>query len=442
MRAPTVADFLRILGLVYLIAFVSFGTQAAGLIGSHGILPVREYLDAARQAGLAWEVPTLLWIKASDAALAAVWILGVLCALAAVFSPWQRSALAACLILWLSLCAAGQDFLSFQWDILLLETGFLAIFADNSVIRVWLFRWLIFRLMFSSGIIKLLSRDPTWIGLTALTYHHETQPLPTPAAWYMHQLPVALQKASTLFVLVSELAVPLLFFLPRPFRRVGAWITIALQLLIAITGNYTFFNWLTIALTMWLFIEPDGQPEGRHRIVSVALAVFIAVASGLVMLSMFNLRLPGGSAFLRLIDPLRIVNSYGLFANMTTTRPEIVVEGSEDGEQWQAYEFPYKPGDLRRPPPVIAPFQPRLDWQMWFAALGSYQENRWFANLLLRLLQGEPRVTHLLSYNPFPQSPPKYIRARLYLYHFTHWGERAWWTREERGLYFPAVSLK
>jgi lipase maturation factor 1 len=256
-------------------------------------------------------------------------------------------------------------------------------------------------------------------------------------------LPMAFQKASTLLVLIVELAVPFLFFLPRRFRHAGAWITIAFQGLILITGNYTFFNWLTIALALWLFIEPGPQPEGRHRVVSIALAAFIGVSSGLVMLSLFSAPMPPGSSqFLRLVDPLRIVNTYGLFANMTTTRLEIVVEGSSDGVQWQAYEFPYKPGDLRRAPPVIAPFQPRLDWQMWFAALGSYQENRWFVNFMLRLLLGEPHVTHLLSYNPFPRAPHKYIRARLYLYHFSHWGDRAWWTREDRGLYFPAVSLK
>jgi hypothetical protein len=443
MCPPKPTDFLRILGLIYFVAFVSFGTQATGLIGSHGILPAGEYLQAAGQAGAGWEVPTVLWLSSSDAALAAVWVLGAAFALAAVFLPWQRIALAGCLILWLSICSAGQDFLSFQWDMLLIETGFLALFADDSPIRVWLFRWLIFRLTFSSGVIKLLSHDPTWHGLTALTYHYETQPLPTPPAWYMQQLPVAFQKASTLFVLVAEIAVPFLFFLPRTFRRVGAWIAIALQLLIVITGNYTFFNWLTIALAMWLFIEPGREPEGRHRIVSIALAAYLALASGLVMLELFSVPMPpGGGAFLRLTEPLRLVNSYGLFASMTTQRLEIVVEGSNDGDSWQAYEFPYKPGDVRRPPPVIAPFQPRLDWQMWFAALGSYRENRWFVNFMLRLLQGEPSVVRLLAYNPFPQAPPKYIRARSYRYHFSHWGDRAWWTREEHGLYFPAVSLK
>ena len=444
----TVRTFLRVLGAIYAVAFVSLGVQAAGLFGSRGILPFNEYLEAARRewGGAAyWNVPTLLWLRPTDDALLVVWIAGVACALVAVLGRWQKTALAFCLVLWLSLCSVGQDFLSFQWDILLSEAGFLAIFAEATRIRVWLFRWLIFRLMFFSGAVKLLSGDPTWRNLTALRYHYETQPLPTPLAWYMHQLPLWFQKASVGCVFLVELAVPFLFFAPRRLRRIGAWITIALQVLILLTGNYTFFNFLAIALTMWLFIEPD-KPEVAsrwHRDVSIAVAAVIGVLSGLLCLQLFSAPLPpGGEEALRLTDPLRIVNSYGLFAVMTTTRTEIIVEGSNDGEHWLAYEFPYKPGNVDRPPPVIEPFQPRLDWQMWFAALGSYRQNRWFANFMLRLLQGEPHVLRLLSYNPFPNAPPKYVRAQSYVYHFTHWGDRAWWTREEQGLYFPVVSLK
>ena len=179
-----------------------------------------------------------------------------------------------------------------------------------------------------------------------------------------------------------------------------------------------------------------------HLAVDIALVAFIGVVSGCVTLQIFSVDAPGESAVLRAVEPLRIVNSYGLFAVMTTERPEIVVEGSNDGATWLAYEFPYKPGDLRRAPPIVAPHQPRLDWQMWFAALGNYQSNRWFVGFMLRLLQGEPSVQRLLQYNPFPKAPPKYIRARLYQYHFTKFGQPGWWKREERGLYFPAVSLK
>jgi len=442
-----IRTFLRFLGFTYFIAFTSFGVQASGLIGSHGILPYAEFLGQMRQAlgrTAYWEIPTVLWLNASDRALAALWIVGGLCALAAIFGYWQRTALAACLVLWLSLCAVGQDFLSYQWDVLLLEAGFSAIFVDDSPVRVWLFRWLIFRLMFFSGIGKLLSGDPTWRNLTALHYHYQTQPLPTPPAWLMDQLPQWFHKMSTAFCLAAEVGVPFLFFAPRRIRHVGAWVTILLQLLILVTGNYTFFNFLTIALCFFLFLEPQrGKWSRAHRAVSIGLAGFIGVTTGLLFLALFPVDLPpGGGAILHAIAPLRIVNHYGLFTVMTTERPEIIVEGSDDGTNWLAYEFPYKPGSLMRAPPVIEPHQPRLDWQMWFAALESYQQNRWFVNFMARLLQGEPAVLRLLQYNPFPKAPPKYIRARLFLYEFTEFGEKGWWTRRERGLYFPPVSLK
>jgi len=442
-RFITVRTFLRILAAIYFVAFVSFGTQALGLIGSHGILPLGDYLQAVKEsAGPAgwWELPTVLWLTSSDWAIQSVWILGAACSLLAVAGLWQRAALAACLVLWLSICTAGQDFLSFQWDVLLLEAGFLALFAEESPVRIWLFRWLIFRLMIFSGLVKLLSGDTAWRNLTALAYHYETQPLPTPPAWYMYQLPMWFQKVSTGFVFLAELGAPILFFAPRRWRHLGGWITIALQVLILLTGNYTFFNLLAIALAMFLFIEP--RQEDRHRAVSLGLAGFIGVVSGLLFLELFSVAVPGGNDVLHLISPLRIVNSYGLFAVMTTTRPEILVEGSNDGVNWQAYEFRYKVGDVNRAPPVVAPHQPRLDWQMWFAALGTYQQNRWFVNFMIRLLQGEPTVLRLLRYNPFPAAPPKYIRGELYLYHFTRWGERAWWRREDRGVYFPPASLR
>ncbi len=439
-----IRTFLAFVGLIYFVAFLSFGIQAQGLIGSHGILPYADFLQAVReQLGRAAgyrEVPTLLWLNSSDAALRAVWIAGLIASVAAMCTRRQRTALAACLVLWLSLCAVGQDFLSFQWDVLLLEVGFLALFAGSSRLIVWLFRWLAFRLMFFSGVVKLSSHDASWRNLTALHFHYETQPLPTPLAWYAWQMPMWFQKASTGFVFVAELAAPFLFFAPRRWRIGGAAITAPLQVLILLTGNYTFFNFLTIGLLVWVVIEPDGAKPGP---LLYGAAVFAGVTSILLFLELFGVPLPaGGGAVLRYVEPLRIVNSYGLFAVMTTERLEIEVEGSADGENWQAYSFRYKPGDLRRAPPVIEPFQPRLDWQMWFAALGTYQQNPWFTNFMIRLLQGEPSVLKLMEYNPFPKSPPKYIRARLYLYHFTRWGEKAWWTREDRGLYFPAVRAR
>jgi hypothetical protein len=451
LRLPHLGATLcvRLIAFIYLIAFVSFGRQAAGLIGSHGILPAAQFFASARQSlGRAayWDAPSVFWLNASDTALLLGWVAGAIFAVTAMLAPWKwliRGALTGCLVLWVSLSSAGQDFLSYQWDILLSEAGFLALFADDSPVRIWFFRWLVFRLMFYSGVVKLTSGDPNWRNLTALHYHYETQPLPNPLAWYMAQLPMWFQQFSTALMFATELVAPLLFFAPRRVRRFGAWAVIGLQALIFASGNYTYFNLLAIVLCLFLFIEPSNAPRNRlHRAVSAALALFIGMVSGCLTLELFSMRSPGTAAILQWAEPLRIVNSYGLFAVMTTERREIVIEGSNDGDNWLAYEFPYKPGDPRRAPPVIAPDQPRLDWQMWFAALGSYQENRWFVGFLLRVMHGEPAVLRLLGYNPFPAAPPKFIRARLYLYHFTHWGQPGWWTREERGLYFPAVGLK
>jgi hypothetical protein len=323
---------------------------------------------------------------------------------------------------------------------LLVEAGFLSIFASQALLVVWLFRALLFRLMFLSGVVKLASGDATWRSLEALKYHYETQPLPTPLAWFMHQLPDAVQRASTAMVLVAELAVPLLFLAPRRLRAIGAWVTIGFQVLILLTGNYAYFNWLTIALCMWLFIEPADRKVTWG---SGVLAVTIGGLGVLTLLAAAGVTLPEPALrAMGAVDPLRVVNSYGLFAIMTTTRPEIIVEGSNDGQTWQAYEFRYKPGDVRRAPPVVAPHQPRLDWQMWFAALGTAQQNRWFVNFVEKLLRGEPAVLGLLARDPFGGSPPKYVRARLFQYHFTRWGEAGWWRREESGMYLGAVSLR
>src|SRR5580658_6501166 len=446
--------FLRALGGFYLIAFVSFGVQAHGLIGSQGILPAAGYLRGMRAAlGMRaiWFAPTVFWIDSSDLALHAAWIAGAALAIVLMFGFFRRTCLIALLILYLSISTAGQDFWSFQWDILLTEAGFLAIFADGSPARTWLFRWLLFRLIFMSGMVKLLSGDPAWRDLTALSYHYLTQPLPTPIAWYMYQLPLWFQKASTAFVFFVELLVPFLIFAPLQLRRIAAGLLIGLQVLILLTGNYTFFNLLAIALCVFLFADGPvrgAQPETRtHLGVTLALMVFVLTTSGLQFLEMFRVPLPApAESYLAWLSPMRLINSYGLFAVMTTTRPEIVVEGSNDGTAWAPYEFRYKPGDVKRPPPWVAPYQPRLDWQMWFAALGSADENRWFYSFAARLMQGSAPVLGLLQRNPFPGTPPRYIRAVVYDYRFTDYAERrqsgAWWKREEKVTYLPAISLR
>jgi hypothetical protein len=446
--------FLKALGAIYLIAFVSFGVQAAGLIGSQGILPVANYLQGMHDALGArafWYAPNVFWVSSSDIALRVAWVAGAALAVLLMLGFFQRTCLIALLVLYLSISTAGQDFWSFQWDILLTEAGFLAIFADGSPGRTWLFRWLLFRLMFMSGLVKLLSGDPTWRDLTALSYHYETQPLPTPLAWYIYQLPAWFQKVSTAFMFFVELLVPFLIFAPRKLRRIAAGLLILLQVLILLTGNYTFFNLLAIALCVFLFADcpaREARPETHaHRAITMALLAFVLTTSALQFLETFRVPLPAPlRTYLVLISPLRLINSYGLFAVMTTTRPEIVVEGSNDGSNWLAYEFRYKPGDVRRAPAWVAPYQPRLDWQMWFAALGSADENRWFYNFAARLMQGSPPVLGLLERNPFPRGGPRYIRATVYDYRFTDFAERrrtgAWWRREEKVTYLPPISLR
>jgi lipase maturation factor 1 len=328
-------------------------------------------------------------------------------------------------------------------------------------------RWLLVRLMFGSGAIKLASGDATWRNLTALSYHYETQPLPTWVAWYANQLPEWFDRLACAAMFAIELGAPLLVFAPRRLRLAGAAALILLQTLIALTGNYGYFNVLAIALSVLLLDDAvvarwiprpchewfDRRRTSRGRWcwprwapITVALAL---VPPSLVALGHsvgFAVTLPPPFSLAQeALQPFRVVNTYGLFAVMTTSRPEIIVEGSDDGVEWKAYEFKYKPGDVGRRPVFVAPHQPRLDWQMWFAALGRYEENPWFANFCGRLLEGSPDVLRLLAFDPFGGHPPRFVRAMLYQYRFadmaTHRATGAWWTRERLGSYSPVLTL-
>jgi len=461
--------FLRLLGLIYLIAFLSFGVQAAGLIGSRGISPLPDFLEAARQYfGIArfWNVPTLFWLQGSDAMIRTVWIAGAALSVLMAAGINLRSARVALFILYLSLVVAGQEFMGYQWDALLLEAGFLAIFLGSSTLIVKLFRWLLFRLMLLSGAVKLLSHDPAWNSFTALPVHYETQPLPTPLAWYFYQLPAWFQRFSVGFVFFVELLLPFLILAPRRLRTCAACMITALQILIALTGNYAFFNLLTVALCVFVLDDAFFQrslPRAIARRISLAISnnsariwvrrscvvvyVLILFVSGFEMMGTFSgVHWMPAEKLVAAIAPFEIVNTYGLFAVMTTTRPEIIIEGSGDGETWLPYEFKYKPGRLDRRPPWVAPHQPRLDWQMWFAALGDYRSNPWILQFMGRLLEGSPEVLALLHSNPFPHGPPRYLRASLYQYHFTNPDQRSKtgdsWHRELRGEYVPVISLR
>ena len=457
--------FLRTLGLAYLFAFASFAGQAAGLIGSHGISPVAEYLHSLREyyGAVYWQVPTIFWFNAGDRMIKALGIAGIALSVLLFLGVRWRIVRVALFVLYLSLVTGGQEFMGYQWDALLLEAGFLAILLGSSPVIVWLYRWLLFRLIFLSGVVKLASGDPSWQHFTALPVHYETQPLPTPLAWYMYQLPEWFQRASVGFVFFVELIVPFLIFAPRRVRLFAASAMVALQVLILLTGNYAFFNLLTIGFCLFLLddaffrrILPKVLSRGSaatyeksrawSRAVCRAFAALALFVGGFQVARPFGLRWSLADATIQSVSPFQIINSYGLFAVMTTTRPEIVIEGSNDGVTWLPYEFKYKPGDLARQPAWVAPHQPRLDWQMWFAALGDYQSDPWIVRFLVRLLQGSPEVLRLLARNPFSDTPPHYIRAMLYQYRFTTPAERAstgaWWSRELKGVYVPGGSLR
>ncbi len=460
--------FLRLLGLIYLSAFVSFGVQALGLIGSRGILPVAVLVKLiGSSAGIErfFAMPMLFWINDSDFAIRLVCWAGAGFSLLLIFNVLPRLCLLALYLLYLSLLYGGQTFMSFQWDTFLLETGFLSLLLSLAQTPgIWLLRWLLFRFMFMSGVVKLLSGDPNWWNLSALSYHFFTQPLPTPLAWYAAHLPASLLRFATGGVFLIELVLPFLIFCPRRPRFLAALGMLLLQSCILLTGNYNWFNLQAMLLCLLLFDDGAVQKclpqrlvralsrRGRRRsskTVSIAVGAFGVV---LVLLSLVQMdERFGGSppaafrAVDQLLEPLRMVSSYGLFAVMTTERNEIIIEGSDDGADWREYEFRYKPGDVARRPPWNIPHQPRLDWQMWFAALDDPRRVNWFPHLLERLLQNEPSVTGLLESNPFAAKPPRYIRAQFYSYTFSTAADKRkglWWQRRAVGRYFPPVRLK
>jgi len=464
------------MALVYLAAFWSLAVQVLGLIGSHGILPAGDLLHyLSQQEGIKrfWEYPTLCWINSSDGSLLSLCWGGAILSILLFFGFMPAVTAFFLWLFYLSLTIVGQDFLGFQWDNLLLETGFLLIFlvprpfdvhlkpsVRPSFVIVWLLRWLLFRLMFESGMVKLLSGDVHWSDLTALTYHYWTQPLPNTISWYADQLPLWFQKLSCALVFAVELFMPFLIFCGRWCRLIAFFGITLLQLLIILTGNYCFFNLLAIGLCFALLEDEHleflpislagsiGQGGKVYKTVTGLIAALVLIISlGLMADSFLHLALPKPVEKLAIAaSPFRSINNYGLFAVMTTQRNEIILEGSNDGEEWLPYEFPFKPGNIDHAPRWAMPYQPRLDWQMWFAALGSWKENEWLLSVMTRLLQGEPSVERLFAVNPFPGHPPRYIQATFWEYHFTDMKTRGanghWWRRDIIGLYCPTVSLK
>lgn len=458
--------FLRLLAFIYLAAFWSLAVQITGLAGSEGIYPVAAQLDAAAEAHGPWRFlayPSVFWIASGDWALVAAAYGGA--ALAVVlFVGWrERPLLILLFLLYLSLFHAGQIFTNFQWDYLLLEAGFLAIFLPRgSRVVVWLFRWLLFRLRFLSGVSKLTSGDPTWSGLTALSFYFETQPLPHAGAWYAHQLPDWLLRAGTGATLAVEILVPLFMFLPRRWRLFAAWTTILWQLLILLTSNHNFFNLLTIALCLFLFddqalrrvlplswqrrAERSGslppRPKRPLAIAALAAAAVIVPTSLIEAWPTLGLGHPPAwaAAWSGWLKPYRITSGYHVFPTIETERIQVEIAGSMDGKHWQPYGFRYRPDAADGIPPFIVPHQPRLDWMLWFVPKSPYFLD-WFERFLEQLAAGSGPVRRLLADGPFDDRPPHLVRVDVYRYRFATPEERTgsgdWWRREYLGPFYP-----
>ena len=465
--------FVKGLALVYAAAFASLAVQIDGLAGPSGILPFQHVLEGtfAERGWLALlRLPTLFWLDAGDAALQGVAFAGVAVAALLVLG-WvrPRPALILLFVLYLSLVHAGQIFMAFQWDSLLLESGFLAIFLADAPTRlvVLLYEWLLFRLRFLSGFFKLASADPSWRDLSALKYYFETQPLPHVGSWYAHQLPSWLLQAGVGFTLFAELIVPWMIFLPRPFRIAAAAITILAQVLIIATSNHNFINLLTILLC--LFVLDDRivawllpaqvrdrvrggararEPGRAARALTGAAALLILAVSVTTMIgSQVRRPLPQPLTALAEVAPAFGIGSlYHLFPTMQTERQELRIFGSYDGQTWDPYVFRYKPDALDQAPAFIVPHQPRLDWMMWFLPPQWPDTGFWLEPFLQALRQNRGPVTQLLARNPFEgRSPPSRLRVLAYRYRFTTPQERArtgnWWKAEYLGEY-PDVPAR
>jgi hypothetical protein len=481
--------FLRGLGLIFFSAFYSLAFQITGLIGPRGILPAEGYLaQVARVFGAEryWFAPSVFWWSASDRALVAVCVVGMLAAflLALNFSP--RGMLIICLVAFVSFISTARDFASYQSDGMLLEAGFISLFLAPAGWRPGLGRrdppsrasrylliWLMFRIYFESGIAKMMSHDPAWRNFTALDQYYQNGPLPTWIGWYAHHLPHAFHAFTTGLVLVLELFFIFAVFLPSRFRVLLFFLITPWEIGIILTSNYAFLNYLVLLLGILLLddkllarlaargaeawpaaesrstVSREADPPARWTrsvgpFVQGFFLTWVFYATCVLLLSMigWDRGLPTGPV--RALAPFRIANDFGLFAVMTRDRFEIEFQGSRDGQTWTAYPFRYKPQNVNAPPRVFAPYQPRFDWNLWFASLGSWRENIFVVEVEQRLLAAEPDVLALFAGNPFPREPPLQVRAVLWQYWFSDWKEKReqnfWWRRRQIGLYAPTIE--
>ena len=438
--------WLRALGLIFFSAFYALWFQIHGLIGPDGILPARDYLLYAKQAVGArayWLIPSLFWFSASRTAMTVVVAIGIAASLAITFNIFPRISIAIAGICFLSFVAAAQDFSGYQSDGMLLEAAFLSLFLGGreppTRAAVFLLQWEWFRIYFESGLVKILSGEEQWRNLTAMDKYYENGPLPTWIGWYTQQrLPHGFHAASAAVTLIVELLLVWLLFVPsRRVKLVAFAITTPLQIGIILTANYAFLNYLVLALG-FLLLE-DRAAKSEQRVLRRTQIVFLPLAFvTTIMIFLAPASLPA-----RLVAPSRILNNYGLFAVMTRARFEIEFQGTRDGQTWIAYPFRYKPQDLRTPPGVFAPYQPRFDWNLWFASLGDLSANPWVLVVQQKLLENDRDVLSLFAGNPFAKAPPLAVRTVMWQYWFTTPEQRArtgaWWQRRVVGLYGPTV---
>ncbi len=456
--------FLRCLGLIFFSAFYSLYFQIHGLIGPKGILPAATYLPDARSAIGAkafWYIPSLFWFGASDRAVSVVVWIGIAASLAIVFNLWPRVSIAIAGICFLSFVSAAQDFSSYQSDGMLLEAGFLSLFFAPRGLRpglgirhpptraaLFLLQWEWFRIYFESGVVKILSGEEQWRNLTAMDKYYENGPLPTWLGWYVQHWPHTFHAFTAAATLIIELLVVWLLFLPKRSRLICFLITTPLQIGIILTANYAFLNYLVLCLGVLLLddrgLGPQasglGSSERRRTPVAVMVILIVFFVTSFVMFFLPGVPVLNAPAIF--LQPFRIVNNYGLFAVMTRARYEIEFQGTTDFVHWTPYPFRYKAQDVRERPGIYAPYQPRFDWNLWFASLGSIDENRWVMNVEVRLLENSPAVLQLFRENPFPKGASA-IRVVLWQYWFSSREEKArsgvWWDRKFIGQYAPTA---
>ena len=502
--------FLRALAAIYFSAFYSLLFQIRGLLGPNGVLPARQYLTAIEHSVSVpryWVAPTLLWISSSDAMLMALCWVGLAASVAALFNLWPRLSFFIAFVCYLSFVAAASDFSGYQSDGMLLEAGFIALFfcpsgllpgwgahSPPSRASLFLLQWEWFRIYFESGMVKLLSGDPEWRHLTAMDEYYQNGPLPTWIGWYVEHLPHWFHVSTAAATLFLELVLVFLLFFPRRVRLICFFIVTPWEIGVILTANYTFLNYLVLALGFLLlddgflrrFVparfrpppivtaqepleepeapislfdsaepleEPPPMPLGISRpshLNSIRLAVaavmltWVAYVTTAELIRMPFPEIPLPTTPVSVLEPFRIANQYGLFAVMTRGRYEIEFQGSNDGQTWTPYPFRYKPQALNQPPRIYAPYQPRFDWNLWFASLGDWEQNSLVPFAEARLLSNSPDVLSLFQSNPFADAPPKYVRAVLWQYWFTSMKEKHdtgnWWRRQLLGLYAPVLT--